>query len=396
MGDLGLNQSIFPVINDLELFKSSLGDNKPEIRFIQEQGLTIVSYMISKDDTFDSVYAREARGLTFDQDGKIVSRHLHKFFNVNERPETLMKVLPWLTVQRVMVKRDGSMISTVAVPSTDGQWNHCLKTKKTISSAILNQVNDWLDALGDQGNNYRKFCDVMVSRELTAIFEWTAPINRIVLSYPQAALTLLHVRQNHTGCYLTQGELSRLVAEFKIPLVAEDPIVLAMIKRGENEFNKYIAELTGVEGWVIQFETGEMVKIKTPWYLERHRIITFMRERDIAEWAITDKLDDIKSLLVGDGIDITELLVIETAAINQITALIKRVETAYDTIKHLDRKAAVEALKSNPLNSSCFGLIMTLFSGKDPQYKTNYLTHHLKEDFSLRPLNFLNQTEPSS
>ena len=52
---IGLNNQIFPVVTDLELFKVSVGD-KPEIRFMdQDNGTTIVSYIVSDETTFDNV-----------------------------------------------------------------------------------------------------------------------------------------------------------------------------------------------------------------------------------------------------------------------------------------------------------------------------------------------------
>src|SRR5690606_28317835 len=95
-------------------------------------GYVSFCYMIAGEDTFDSMWTQECRGIVFSQrTGKVVSRPLHKFFNVNERPSTRADLLKWDDVALVMDKMDGSLISTVI---TENQV--ILKSKKAVDSAV--------------------------------------------------------------------------------------------------------------------------------------------------------------------------------------------------------------------------------------------------------------------
>lgn len=85
--------NIFPRIE-------TLGDMLPHIQDLayisvnaQENGASIVCYNISNGESFRSPIEKEARGITFDDTGKILSRPLHKFFNLAERAEVQPAVL---------------------------------------------------------------------------------------------------------------------------------------------------------------------------------------------------------------------------------------------------------------------------------------------------------------
>jgi RNA ligase len=87
---------------------------KEEIKYIlQPNGTTIVCYMFQDSHTFDTPEAIECRGIAFGSDGKIVSRPLHKFFNMGEKawltPDELLKRDD---VVAIYDKLDGSMIAT--------------------------------------------------------------------------------------------------------------------------------------------------------------------------------------------------------------------------------------------------------------------------------------------
>lgn len=229
-----------------------------------DNGTTVCCYSVADSDTFNKSIAREGRGITFNSHGRIVGRPLHKFFNVGERAETKFDAIDWTTATRAMVKMDGSLIHTVCVPS--GIWQHSLKSKKSYTSEVAIKAGEWMD----QYSNYRVFCDWCVERDLTAIFEWTAPDSRIVVFYEQPKLALLHVRYNLSGRYKSQYELEALAAQFDLELVQMDEEILELCHTDPSQLLNLTQTREGMEGWVIQFDDGEMVKLKTKWYLDRH------------------------------------------------------------------------------------------------------------------------------
>ena len=352
-------------------------------------GTTSFCYMVSAEGTFDSAWARECRGITFNTIGGFVTgRTLHKFFNVNERVETQVANLDWSKVVRVMDKRDGSMIHSVW--TTAGPM---LKSKKTFDSEVAKAAEDWM--LAEKDLNTFKMIMRLQAQNATAIFEWTAPDARIVLFYPEPELQLLHVRDNDTGRYWDTYELKALVAEHGVKLVQEvDEFYWTMGGEGLPETREFdvkkmleAAETReGIEGWIVQFENGDMVKVKTKWYLERHRAMTFLRERDIAEAVLNESLDDLKSLLVSEGVNIDEILKIEAEVVRHLNSMRSWVEDVIAKDGHLPRKEFAIQYQQSHSEFGWFGLLMTRFVGKEPNYKDWFTKHVLKDKFSLRQL----------
>ena len=391
---VGLSNSKFPlIVNDIAM-RLAVAD-KAEIRFMEQpNGTTVCSYVVSCEGTFDGAYNREARGIVFDKEGRVISRPLHKFHNVNEKEATHVANLPWDRVTRVMNKRDGSMIHTVAVQSTRDQWpaswKFDLKSKKSFTSDVAVSAKQFLfDDLVEHGKSkFATFCNHCVDRDLTAIFEWTAPTARIVVYYPNAGLQLLHIRDNHTGEYFTRRELEALAAEYDIPVVEHPDEIQDMIACDPQMLLDHANVVEGIEGWVIQFDDGDMVKLKTKWYMERHRAMTFLRERDIARMVVNESIDDLKSLLVGEKADISRILEIERMVVADIDRLIDEVNTIFNEWKHLSRKDFAIKFGRAGLNTPVFPLLMQKFSGKEPDYK-GYFERKFLPEFPLRQLNLV-------
>ncbi len=343
-------------------------------------------YMVAAEGTFDDEWSRECRGIVFSKSvGDVRGRPLHKFFNVNERESTRVENLDWSKVVRVMDKRDGSMIHTV--------WTENglrLKSKKTFDSDVAKAAEKWL--YRPENANVLRFCEQMAKMNSTAIFEWTAPDARIVLFYPEAELRLLHVRENQTGAYMLPFQIVYWANVYGVKVVDEvNEFFLAVKQPGTNVLRRKFdvdkmleAAKTreGVEGWVVQFENGDMVKLKTDWYLKRHRAMTFVRERDIAQLVLDEGLDDMKSLLVGEGVDISEILQIEAKVLHELRELALAVDMAIAEDKDLDRKSF--ALKHK--DTEFFGLKMTRYLGKEPNFKEYFERNLLKDRYGLRQL----------
>lgn len=362
----------------------------------------VFCYMVAGADTFDDAWSRECRGIVF-RGTRVAGRPFHKFFNMNERPETQVNALPWDKVVRVMEKRDGSMIHTVRcgheVANPNGGGNlrgFMLKSKKSFESDVVKLAWGKIGSVSDNSfYDFQCFCREIAKLDCTAIFEFTSPDARIVLHYPKHEFYLLAVRENESGRYWSTHEMVGLADRYGINLVNEvdefwyhemtQPserkfLVSAMLEAAKTREN--------VEGWVIQFEDGEMVKVKTEWYLRRHKAMTFLRERDIAVMVVAQELDDLKALMVGDGVDIKELLEIEQRVLNDI----RGIELALNAIApaedfKLERKDFV--MKHREKAGALFGLLMNKFSGKEPNYIEHFEKHILKQQYTLRVINLV-------
>ena len=377
---MSLNTQKFPHLLDLDHFKQMLGD-KPEIRFMdQPNGTTVCSYIISGPDTFDNDYAIECRGLVFAPDGALIARPLHKFFNVNQMEATLVQNIDWSKVVRVMDKRDGSMIHTVDLPSELG--NFTLKSKKSYTSDVAIQATKFVQA----HENYIRLCEHCVNYKKTPIFEWTSPTARIVLAYGENMMTLLHLRDNYTGEYSSKEEIDFLGATFGVPVVEDCADILDLILADPlHAVQKLYDETEGVEGWVFQMADGEMVKLKTKWYMDRHHAMTFLRVRDIANMVIDETIDDLIAKLVGDGINVDQIRDIERKVVDEVAKIESDLDSFYASVKHLDRKT----LALEHRDYKYFSMLMQKYSGREPDVKAYFSRHHLDQMFDLTQLNLV-------
>ena len=361
-------------INNIEELRSRIA-HKPEIRVSEiYPGYQSFVYMVAYESTFDDAYSRECRGIVFSSEtGKVVSRPLHKFFNVNERPSTHVDNLDWSKVTRVMTKLDGSMIHPVMIGD-----KLYVKTKKSFNSDVAKTVQSWLDN-GDN-NGLKDFMIEMVQSGKTPIFEWISPSERIVIKYGYRRLRLLHVRDNVTGQYMPFNELVDIAGNRDFRLVK--PVdefningkfdISAMLSAASND------ETKDKEGWVVQFENGDMVKVKTKWYLQRHKVMTELRIRDIAELILTGNIDDCKSLLLSLKVDSSQIIDIENTVAKQMNGIIAEVEQVWSQYKHLQRKEFAETLKGHDK----FNLLMTKYSNKTVDY-VKFFTKNILPSYPL-------------
>lgn len=376
---------MFPTINHLNDLLPFVQNNK-QIRMLPDvlTGHIIVSYMIQDEDTFAGEhehFEREARGITFHPDGRIAARTLHKFFNIGQRDDVQPEALHWPSVTRIMEKRDGSMVTPVLME--DGSI--VCKTKKTFTSKEAIEATKFLN--GDAVKV--EWCRKWLQNGYTPTFEWTSPRFPIVLIYEKDELTLLHIRENVQGTYINLD---------KGPQFGVDPVELMPFPIVENVMDQFIGEgvpanlvswkkleqyaLTaeGVEGVVIQFGQ-EMVKLKTKWYCELHRSVTFTRWRDIARSVVADQSDDLKGAFALTGRSIEPILKVE----HTIKTMIDLVKSDVEWIAQFGIGNGKTAKEMALLNKEhqYFGLIMRMFRGQGIDWMDWYAKNRLENDFGL-------------
>ena len=364
---------MFKTINHISDIQKAVSDKK-EIRFFTKpNGITIVCYLIMDSNTFDSPEALECRGIAFDQSGKVISRPLHKFFNVGEKEwlssDSLMKRSD---ISAIFDKIDGSMIATAWV---NGELR--LRSKKEFDSKVV-ELSYYLLSRPEY-SRFSKFLFDIASSGMTAICELVHPETRIVVSYPVAELKLLHVRDNISGQYVMldpHHPVHELIENYNIPVVSRYPNL------SFDSAMQQLSDMHNREGYVIQFANGDMVKMKCPWYRQLHRSLSMLRERDIAELALIEQLDDLKSNIAEIGIDLTSINQVEKQLKDYITAIYDDIETIYSENKYLSQKDFAIKFKKHKY----FSLLMKKFTAKSPDVNSWYLKNRLKTDFTLRHL----------
>lgn len=369
---------MFPTIKHLNDLLPFVEQNQQiRVKPCETTGHTVVCYMVQDEDTFagaHEAYERECRGISFDKDGNISARTMHKFFNVGERAETQPDTIDWAKVVRIMEKRDGSMVTPVMIDREKGKYK--FKTKKSFTTPEA--------ALADQVAKANTSGDLWIKNLLlggyTPTFEITSPRFPIVVRYEKDELTLLHIRHNETGQYLTEKEIKFLGCPFPVVenlignFVGVDFVAWDYLRRA--------AETTqGIEGWVVQLENGDMFKVKTQWYVELHHSVTFTRWRDIARTVCADKSDDLKAAFAMVGRDIEPILEVERKIKSRITDMSKAAGSivAAGRAANFDAKTMAISYNGHPL----FGQIMRLFRGQEVNWTELYERTHLDNDWSL-------------
>jgi len=276
----------FPVINHIDDLLPSL-EGREDFRVMDKGDVYIVCYMVTTPTTFPSVadnsnapYLRECRGITFDKKtGVILSRPYHKFKNLFEDDEHQELVIN--EPHSVLMKEDGSMVHALKVNN-----ELTFFTKKGFSSIAEYALNDL-----DNFSNVRELSD----SGYTPIYEYVGR-QKIVLEYNKIDFILTAIRHRVTGEYFTYDQLVKAASEFNVNVVKPIATPVANINNLK-QFANDIDVLTGVEGVVLRYENGHMVKVKCEDYRNKHRVVgnawALTNEKNIVSALLNDYYDDL-------------------------------------------------------------------------------------------------------
>lgn len=320
----------------------------------------IFNYRICTYEDFLLPGALQCRGIMFEVSNnaidalpiRVASFPIDKFFNLNENPSTTNIDLS--EVEEITLKEDGSLISTYV---HNGELR--LKSKGSLSSEqaidsmkYLNE-HDWL----------KRELSILTTNNLTVNMEYTSQHNRVVVGYQEVKLTILNVRCNKTGKYkdiISVSTYPYVVFHYSKKHIHAEP---------QDKFIESIYEIEGIEGYVARMERGQLIKIKTKWYMERHHsknIITSRRR--LFEAVVDEQIDDLRSMFFDDQLALDEIEKMENFVINILNESMCVVNKFYEDNKILDRKTyAIKGQKE--VDKPLFGLIMSAYQLKKPDYK---------------------------
>jgi RNA ligase len=272
-------------------------EGSPEFIVAERDGYKVVNYMVNQPDTFpevtdyNSAARRECRGIIFDTDGNLISRRLHKFFNCGERDETQIDKIDLSKPHVILEKLDGSMITPIPLgvyPNQHLRWG----TKMGVTEVAL-QAEEFVASRP----HYTDFAWLHIERNQTTIFEWCSRQQKIVLDYPEDRLVLLAIRDNVTGEYKSYEQLKTYAESYGIPVVQQYPGTVANMEHLVSETKS----LENSEGWIIRFDDGTMLKIKSDWYLRIHKTKDNLNfEKNVIDLIINDAMDDAKSFMLAE------------------------------------------------------------------------------------------------
>lgn len=350
----------------------SLVDSSESFYFVDheydEAVYRVFSYRLASYTEFIKPNALECRGHMFEinkatqEPIRLASLPLPKFFNLNENPFTQNVDLN--DCKRIAVKMDGSIISTYI--------HNCAWLKDAKSFMLKSKTS----LMSDQAKAARNLLEeqryALLKAELkdaalrgwTVTMEYVAPDNRIVINYDRPDLSVLCVRDNANGRFISKRELlNEKFYEIPLKWVQEfDP----------SDAPKMIAELNtmkGIEGLVLEMNSGLWVKLKTDDYLVLHKTKDSINsDRRLYEAVLEETADDLRGLFHDDSVAMARIEEMERKVSAIYNLMVSLVEGFHEENKGLIRKDYAIKGQSD-LPPLYFGLAMSLYLGKDPKYK---------------------------
>lgn len=266
---------------------------------------------------------RTCRGLIVDRNGDVVARPFTKFFNA-EQVDSLPDE-PF----RVYEKMDGSLGILYWI---DGK--PYIATRGSFDSEQAQEANKIL----------AQYDTSTLDRSCTYLFEIIYPENRIVVDYgDQRALILLAIIETATG-------VERELISDVFPVAVEH-------KEIDNLDSLKMLDQSNFEGFVIRYQSGFRVKVKTLEYLRLHKLITGITEKTILE----------DYLMVGRSV--TELCEnvpdefyrwikgVEYEYLTRYSMIYVDCKELFASIKAEDRRGYAAAYKATPYPAILFNML---------------------------------------
>lgn len=356
----------FPKINSFdEITAVLLRTNREEFKVFEKDDYRTVNYVLSDNHTFpdpcepgiseqearDRAILRECRGIIFDYDGNLIRRSYHKFFNLGEREELNHDAVDFSQPHIVLEKLDGSMLTPLMV-----RGNMRWATKAGITDISM-QAEEFVA----KNPQYTRFARALVLANWMPIFEWCSRKNRIVIDHPEDQLILTAIRRFDSGEYMRHDLVEYHCEYYKIPLVRT-------VHDGKKHITKYIEEdikdQEGIEGIVIRFNNGHMLKVKSSWYINLHKTKDDLRhEKNIIKMIMEEHIDDLLPFLID--VDKEKVEKYRQDFDYQYKNVLKNLYGTIDNIKRLNLTRKDFALSYAPrLNSLYASLVFACWDGK--------------------------------
>lgn len=256
---------------------------------IKARDASIYDYLLNKDDiiaytdpefpdyttfkyahmgvNFSDENIRRARGLTFNNKTKeLITIGFEKFFNHdqlvgdNRYSEEFIKERSSLDLNNIKnIKFSEKMDGSLILVGRDSSNGNIIFSTTGSSNSVQSRMAKDLVKDNKEIENYLK------ENNDTLAFEFVSPENRVVVKYNKSKLVLLSIINKDTLKRRSEDEIDS-IAENKLTEFEQPKRFTFTL----DEFKDFIKEKENFEGFVVENEYGNLVKIKTEQYILLH------------------------------------------------------------------------------------------------------------------------------
>lgn len=313
------------------------------------------------------------RSVVVNVEGFIISASFPKFFNWDEQPN-IYPVPQNLNGAQLIEKIDGS---TLIVSRYKGHT--IIRTRGTVNARKLDNGHE-IDGLVTKYAQFFVDLEEVETSEWSYLFEWTSPVNKIVIDYgDEPDIRLIAIIQHADYKMLSQGFLDEFAKDYglKRPKVFNYNSV--------EEMKQAVELYKGVEGLCVYFNGGQNIrKVKSAEYLVKHRMKSELSnlEKVIDLWFLAGRLPyqeffsycerafdyEIANATRGMISNICDA----HKEVEQIVTYMKNFVSPLSPLKRVSRKDAATAIMQAYGQTNRSGMAFKLLDGKqlnDEDYK---------------------------
>lgn len=334
-----------------------LADQDDNLFYVDEiqNGHNIRSFHYRLDiySSFAQHGARNFRGILFDTDTKeLLALPFFKFFNLFQNPMTDYKLVEKFSISQILEKADGSLIYFYMFDNC-----LCFRTKKTYKNDQCDITREIL-----RSNGYLEgWIRDMLGLGYTPMFELVSPRNRIVVKYKFEDLCFLGKRDMKTGeIYSPDKCIIPPFARTVFPITGKYNNLNDIVKDCEETI---LDKDEIMEGYVVYFSNGEMVKIKRKQYLELFKLKdSAIRDKSIVQMLFDNTLDDVRQEFIDDNVFIDYIDLVIEAVKGTWIKWCKNTHIFWKENKDLSRKDYAIKAKDVFTEGLEFGMAMELYT----------------------------------
>ena len=349
---------------DLELLKLHAQNNS--VYVIESKrfpDLVMLHYMDAcAYDNKWTEFSRMSRGLILDmRHRKVLAYPFDKFFNLGQMPETSYDSLLSLGSFETVEKLDGSMCTLFKDPNTD-------KLTFTTKGSFDSEHGLYANNL-EMSKEFWAVAETYASAG-TLVFELVTKRFQIVIDYAKKGykegLYLIGYRRNFSNEFASPLALTGMAEELGIP-------TFKTYQFGSLDNLIDAAKTLPVleEGFVLRFSGDLLVKVKGYAYLEMHRFISHLSDRNILQAVANNTADDLAKLCPDEFKD--EVMMKIAAFKERCRELSEICYTKYTEGPKENRKEFAAWVNQN-VDRPLRGFVFQLMDGKELDQKRIYKT----------------------